>query len=99
VLFGSDDTYTVRDALGALIDGGNPPRSARSWLSLTNQPQIAELSDVEWWFMQFAFLRNAIMHGDAVAPEMFEHEGRAHVWSGEAWLRKAIRASLRMGHA
>jgi hypothetical protein len=99
VLFGSDHTYTVRDALGALLNGATVARAERSWLSRTDRTQTADLSDLEWWFMQFAFLRNAIMHGDAVSPAMFEHEGRPHAWSGEAWLRKAIRASLHVGHA
>ena len=49
--------------------------------------------------MRFAFLRNAIMHGDEVDPTMFEHEGRAHIWLGESRLMEAIKALVaQSGH-
>jgi hypothetical protein len=61
---------------------------------LSGAEQTAELSDLGWWFMQFAFLRNAIMHGDEVQDTRFEHSGRPHVWLGESRLRAAIKARV-----
>lgn len=92
VLFGDDNTYVVRDELSALLDAEDVPRQTREWTTLAGTPQTDELSDLAWWFMQFAFLRNAIMHGDDVQAAMFEHEGRPHIWLGEARLRDAIKA-------
>jgi hypothetical protein len=94
VLFGSDNTYAVRDALGALLDGEAATRVQRTWPNLRGQTQTSELTVLEWWFMQFAFLRNAIMHGDPVAVSMFEYDGRPHVWLAESYLRAAIKRSL-----
>jgi len=98
VLFGND-TYVVRDELSALLEGEDVARQERTWTTLAGKAQTAELSDLGWWFMRFAFLRNAIMHGDEVAPTMFEHEGRAHIWLGESRLREAIKALVaQSGH-
>lgn len=99
VLFGSDNTYVVRDELSALLDGEDVARHERTWTTLAGKAQAAELSDLGWWFMQFAFLRNAIMHGDEVAATIFEHEGRPHIWLGESRLREAIKALVaQSGH-
>ena len=92
VLFGSDNTYVVRDELSALLEADNVARQVRTWPTRSGKVQTAELSDLAWWFMQFAFLRNAIMHGDAVLAATLEHEGRPHIWLGELRLRQAIRA-------
>jgi hypothetical protein len=91
VLFGSDDTYKVRDLLSDLVDGDDVVRVSRTWASRTGKPRTAELSDLSWWFMQFAFLRNAITHGDEVPEGQLEYEGRPHIWLGEARLRHAIK--------
>ena len=92
VLFGDDNTYVVRDELGVLLDGEDVTRQERTWPTLAGKLHTAELSDLCWWFMQFAFLRNAIMHGDELTGAMFEHEGRPHVWLAESWLRKALKS-------
>jgi hypothetical protein len=92
VLFGDDDTYVIRDDLGALLDDEHVTRQERTWTTLGGKLHTAELSDLCWWFMRFAFLRNAIMHGDEVAVTMFEHEGRPHVWLAESRLRNAIKS-------
>jgi len=99
VLFGTDKTYVVRDELTALLDGEDTIRQQRTWTTLGGNTETLELSDLGWWFMQFAFLRNAIMHGDEVTPEMFEHEARPHVWLGESRLRAAIKTLVaQAGH-
>jgi hypothetical protein len=92
VLFGNDNTYVVRDELGVLLDDEQVTRRERTWRTLAGNLQTAELSDLCWWFMQFAFLRNAIMHGDQVTASMFEHEGRPHLWLAESRLREAIKS-------
>jgi hypothetical protein len=94
VMFGSDNTYVVRDALYALLDSPDVASQERTWTTLGGKEQTAELSDLGWWFMQFAFLRNAIMHGDEVPDTRFEHNGRPHVWLGEYRLRAAIKARV-----
>lgn len=91
VLLGSDATEDVRDALAALLDDEHAEKRPRNWEPRTGRPRGAELSDLAWWFMQFAFLRNAIVHGDEVRAEMFEHDGRPQVWLGESRLRQAIK--------
>jgi hypothetical protein len=92
VLFGDDKTYVVRDELGALLDDVGVTRQKRTWTTRAGKLQTEELSDLCWWFMQFAFLRNAIMHGDEVTATMFEHEGRPHIWLAESRLRQALRS-------
>jgi hypothetical protein len=94
VLFGSDNTYVVRDALCALLDSQDVARKERTWTTLGGNEQTAQLSDLGWWFMQFAFLRNATMHGDEVPDTRFEQNGRPHVWLGESRLRAAIKARV-----
>ena len=94
VLFGDDSTFVVRDQLCALLDPDDVGRVQRAWTTLAGKQQTAELSDLGWWFMQFAFLRNAIMHGEEVPETMFEHNGRPHVWLGESRLRQAIKARV-----
>lgn len=94
VLFGSDDSYEVRDALSVLVDDADAPRTVRTWRTLAGREQSAELTDVAWWFQQFAFVRNAIMHGDIVPAPALEHEDRPHVWVGESRLRDAIKRTV-----
>ena len=100
VLFGTDSTYAVRDALDSiLLDGEDAEREERRWKNRAGNPQTAELSHLGWWFMQFAFLRNAIMHGHEVPASMFEHEGRPHIWLGESRLCEAIKTLVaQQGH-
>lgn len=99
VLFGTDKTYVLRDELSALLDDDDVARQERTWTTLADKAQTEDMTDLGWWFMQFAFLRNAIMHGDDVAATMVEHEGRSHIWLGEARLREAIKALVaRSGH-
>jgi hypothetical protein len=94
MMFGSDNTYVVRDALCALLDSEDVTREEQTWTTLGGNEQTAQLSDLGWWFMQFAFLRNAIMHGDEVPDTRFEHNGRPQVWLGESRLRAAIKARV-----
>lgn len=91
ILFESSATSVVRDALSAALDVDGVVLATRTWRNLSGAEQTAELSELAWWFQQLAFLRNAIMHGDELDPAQFDHDGRSHVWIGQARLRDAIK--------
>jgi Cu/Zn superoxide dismutase len=57
------------------------------------------MSDLEWWFLRFSFLRNKLMHGEEPADEDYKHEGERHLWLGEARLRQAAKRTVaKAGH-
>lgn len=91
VLFDDDDTFSVRDKLSALLDTSEERRFPRTWTSRTGQPKSAELTDLGWWFQQFAFLRNALAHGHVIEEARYVHDGVSHVLLAELRLRQAIR--------
>jgi hypothetical protein len=92
VLFDSDKTYEVRDRLSELLDDPRTPKVNREWLNLkTGKRQSAEMTDLAWWFQNFAFLRNAIAHGNDIAPEDYGWDGVSHLFLGEFRLRQAVR--------
>jgi hypothetical protein len=91
VLFDSDNTFVVRDRLSALLDDPGASRSRREWTNRQGNPQAAELTDLAWWFQQFAFLRNAIAHGADVQPDRYTWEGVSHLLHAELRLREAVR--------
>jgi hypothetical protein len=94
VLLDSDDVVELRDRLSALLDPPDVARPEREWVSRAGNPRRAELSDLQWWFTQFTFLRNAIAHGDELADEQFDFDSKRHLWLGEARLRQALKATV-----
>ena len=53
------------------------------------------MTDVEWWFSRFTWLRNAIAHGGREIKQGDWGHGRVrHFWLGDHWLRTAIRAEV-----
>ncbi len=84
VLLDSEDVGELRNRLSALLDPADVVRSERIWTSRAGKRQRAELSDLEWWFTEFAFLRNAIAHGDEFAEEQFDYDGTRRLWIAEA---------------
>jgi hypothetical protein len=55
----------------------------------TFQPR--DVSDLEWWFVFFAFLRHDITHGEEIPPRQHEWNHQAHLFLGESHLRQAIK--------
>jgi hypothetical protein len=55
-----------------------------------SSPRRDLFSDLEWWFMRFGELRNAIAHGDELRLGLWRHGRRWHFWIGEERLRQAI---------
>jgi hypothetical protein len=97
VLFDTDDTFEARDALSALLDPTDAERTSRCWTTLKGKPVKQELTELEWWWMRFTFLRNAIAHGGAPTNELYEHDGYSHLDLGVHRLKQAIKATV-MAH-
>lgn len=54
-----------------------------------------QMTDVEWWYSRFTWLRNAIAHGGReVKPRDWKHGRASHFWLGAHWLRSALRAEV-----
>lgn len=90
------DTKAAAKALSALLDPADVERCSRpDWKTLRGRPVDDEISDLAWWYVQFAQLRNAILHGDPITSEHHHDDlGRAHLWAAEETLRKAIREAV-----
>ena len=99
VLFDSDDKTIVRRRLSALLDAADAATQDRTWLSRAGNPQNEAMTELAWWFLNFANLRNAIMHGHELTQEDWLHENRPHIDLGDWWLRQAIKETVaRDGH-
>jgi hypothetical protein len=83
-------------SLSALLDPTELERRRRpDWKNLQGTPVEDEISDLEWWFVQFAYLRNGILHGDEITSEdRHDDLERAHLWVAEETLRRAIRETV-----
>jgi hypothetical protein len=103
VLFDVDDvnvdvTVEIRRALSALLDDSDAPRTARQWLTRKGKLREPEdLTELEWWWMRFTFLRNAIAHGGIVTDELHAHDGCSHLDLGVHRLKQAIKQTV-IGH-
>jgi hypothetical protein len=94
VLLESEDAEELARRLGHLLDDTTPIRH-RSWNSaLTGEPRSANMREVPWWFMEFSFLRNDLMHGRAPGEENWVRDGRSQTDLGEWYLRQAIKQSV-----
>lgn len=91
VLFDSDDTYTVRDAVSALLDPPDRAKCRRTWKARSGKDASADLTALAWWFQNFAFLRNKVVHGNPIDAEDFYWEGTLHLWRADAALRQSIK--------
>jgi hypothetical protein len=91
VLFGGASTRDIRRQLSQLLDEENAPRTRRTWQDHGQRRQDS-LTDLEWWFINFAQLRNKIAHGGDIpdADYLFE-DGVPHHWHAEWQLRQAIK--------
>lgn len=98
LLGGGAQTAKNRRLLSELLDEPDARRTPRMWPG--GATPTAAMTDLEWWFQSFAFLRNKIAHGDAIPPAdwLFE-EGKRHLWHADDVLRRAIkRTVIRAGH-
>jgi hypothetical protein len=94
VLFDSDKEQILAQKLKALVEDATQPHRRHAVHPVTGKPWSRELTDVEWWFWNFSFLRNDLMHGREPTEERWLHEGRPHVDLGEAYLRWAIKSTV-----
>lgn len=100
VLLNGDDPpfndVTVEHAarLSALLDDLNATRAKRRWPKRNDGWREDNLTDLQWWFVQFAHLRHLLMHGGRPDEGVWTHEGVPHVDLGEWWLRQAIKRTI-----
>jgi hypothetical protein len=100
VLLDSGDVDVLRERLSELLDAEDAPVRSRHWTTLRGAPASAEMTDLAWWFTQFSFLRNELMHGSRPSLDSWLYEGAHQVDLGEWWLRQAIKETIaRDGHA
>jgi hypothetical protein len=94
VLFDSDDEAVLAERLKTLVGDTTQPRLRQRAHPVTGKLWSRQLTDVEWWFWDFSFLRNDLMHGREPAEERWLHEGKPHVGLGEGYLRWAIKSTV-----
>ena len=94
VLSDSDEEAVLAGRLKALVGDKTTPRLRQRAHPVTGKRWSRQLTDIEWWFWGFSFLRNDLMHGREPTEERWLHEGRPHVGLGEAYLRWAIKSTV-----
>lgn len=98
-LFDSDDVKVIARRLAVVLEDGTTRMRRERVHPATGKLWSEELSDVEWWFFDFSFLRNDLMHGRVPVREAWRHDGRGHVSLGESYLRCAIKCVIGLdGH-
>lgn len=94
VLFDSNDEAVLAERLKTLVADATNPRLRQRAHPATGKLWSKQLTDVEWWFWDFSFLRNDLMHGREPAAGRWLHNGQPHVGLGEAYLRWAIKGTV-----
>ncbi len=100
----------LRSGFEALLDGEKTPKLARSLRALlsddspsvvrewthtrTKEPTCRALTDIEWWFWKFSFLRNELMHGGEPSAEAWAYDGRSQLDLGSGYLTRAIKLTV-----
>lgn len=98
-LFDSDDIKVIAHRLAVVLEDGTTRTPRERVHPATGKLWSKELSDVEWWFYDFSFLRNDLMHGRIPAQGAWQHDGRSHVSLGESYLRHAVKCVIGLdGH-
>jgi hypothetical protein len=92
-LFGIGKTRELRRVLSQLLDTPDAPRAKRKWREQDRELED-KLTELEWWFVCFTLLRNAIAHGDALEPTNYDYGEHTHLDIGEYRLRQAIKATV-----
>jgi hypothetical protein len=86
-----DRVVDQRAALQALLPRVAPRRRLRQVPTLAGQLRAERMSDLEWWYTNLAFLRNAITHGDVITGGMHRFGRTYHLWIAELRLRQVIK--------
>lgn len=89
-----DSTQRLVRAYGRLVDNPKTPKKAYGPDEAYWAKRPAELTDEEWWMTRLCGLRNAIVHGDEIAEEMWGHDGSHQVNQVHDRLLNALRAYL-----
>jgi hypothetical protein len=55
------------------------------------------MRELAWWFMEFSFLRNDLMHGRTPGEEKWMRDDRSQIDLGEWYLRQAIKHTVAKG--
>jgi hypothetical protein len=97
VLLDKEGTLELAAALADLLQPGTakttrPIPRLRHGQRASFQPR--NVSDLEWWFVFFGFLRHDITHGEEISPRQYEWNDHAHLFLGEGYLRKAIKQTV-----
>ena len=84
-----------RAELSALLDPKGTPKNSRAYKNKRNgKNETIDVTDLEWWFTTFAFLRNDIAHGSEVPEADWEFDGKSQVMLAQRHLLKAIRKKV-----
>ena len=89
-----EDPVTLAHALSHLLDPPGAKKCVRHWKRRSGKPTSQALTDLEWWFVTFTFLRNAVAHGVSVTPQAYFFDTKSHVMVAEANLRRAVKARV-----
>jgi hypothetical protein len=97
VLLDNEGAFEIGGALAALLEPGaakttRPIPKLRQGDRATFQPR--DVTDLEWWFVFFAFLRHDITHGAEIPARQYEWNDKAHLFLGESRLRQAIKQTV-----
>jgi hypothetical protein len=95
-LLGADESLPVqRQALASLLGRKAGRRRPRNITDRYGNPRPSQrMTDVEWWFSRFTWLRNAIAHGRTTTARDWRHGRAFHFWLGDHWLRVALRCRV-----
>jgi hypothetical protein len=85
-----DETKRLVRAYGQLVRDDTTTTARYDEVFWAKGP--VELTPAEWWMTRLCALRNAIVHGDEVPAELWEHEGHPQL----NWVHDRLIAALRI---
>jgi hypothetical protein len=99
VLLDKEGAAELRKALSVLVDPPGAPTTSRPIPKRPRPGRRSEIrpeavTDLEWWFTFFAFLRHDITHGNEIQSGQNLWNRNPHLFLGEAWLRQAIKQTV-----
>jgi hypothetical protein len=95
LLGGDASTKQNRKLLSKLLDEPGADRTPRTWVERGATKGPYPLTDLEWWFQDYALLRNKIAHGDEIAEGDWAFEGGTrHLHKADEVLRRAIKRTV-----
>lgn len=98
VLLDEDSALDLAGALSELLE----PGAAKTTRAVPKLPKAGgrstftprDLTDLEWWFLWFGFLRHDITHGHEISPRQHEWNDQSQLFLGETRLRQAIKQTV-----